>query len=163
MTYFAIQFTHPWLRRFFTPTAVSQTPQPDYTQQIADLRSDLATLRADHAKTREELAGETAHRVMLQGICGRQDNELVSISTALTATQANLQQAMRDKHFQSEQIRALQLEVVELRTQLNVANEQTAMHIQIRQALQLANDELKRENAQMYAKIHTHVEGENGE
>lgn len=160
MTYTAIQFRLPSWWPAQQPSRIVQVveqappPQPDYGAQIAELRADLA-------RTREDLAQANAYITMLQNITGRQDNELVSISTALTAAQAELQLARQDKQHQARQIKVLQEEIIELRNALANAKEETAQGIQIRQALQLANDELKREIAALRASRQT--EGERGE
>jgi chromosome segregation ATPase len=131
-------------------------PQPDYQSQIAEIR----TLLAD---TRESLSAERAHREMLQRICERQDNELVSISTALVAAQSELHLAREDKQQQARQIKVLQDEVTILKTQLAAAAEQLAVNNGLRQGLQLAIDELKRENARLHEQLDKRTEGERGE
>lgn len=162
MTYLAIQLRLPsWWPRPSQPSRVVQVveptqPQPDYGEQIAELRRDLS-------RTREELSAEKAHRESLQRIAGRQDNELVSISTALTAARADLELSRSDKQFQSKQIHELQMQNVELKGQLALLADQLAINNGQRQGLQLAVDELKRENARLLSQLDKRTESERGE
>ncbi len=161
MTYLAIQLKWPSWLGTPAPSQVVQVvepsaPQPDYGAQIDELRRDLG-------RTREELAAERAHRESLQRIAGRQDNELVSISTALTAARADLELSRSDKQFQSKQIHELQMQNVELKAQIALLADQLAINNGMRQGLQLAVDELKRENARLLVQLDKRTESEHGE
>lgn len=175
MYHLAVKWPFTWPQaKPLQVVSVAEAPQPDervvLAEQIAQLRADHDFLRGELGATRRDLAAEQAHRESLQRICGRQDNELVSISTALTAARADLELSRSDKQFQSKQIHELQMQNVELKAQMALMADQLAINNGQRQGLQFAVDELKKieaallaENARLLAQFDKRTESERGE
>jgi chromosome segregation ATPase len=155
VTYTAIQLKWPsWLA---TPKATQVvqvvepgSPPPDerivFAEQIAQLRNDHDFLRAELSAARQDLTRAQSYVEMLQNVTKNQDSLLLELSTQQSSTQTQLNQALADKQFQSKQIHELQIQNVELRAQVSLMADQLAINNGMRQGLQLAVDELKREN-----------------
>lgn len=142
--------------------------------QIDTLRTDYATLRAEHTITRSELSdareqlGYSRSTIeSLQRTTGNQDRALAEIGSAMAVTQSQLEQALQDKQYQAIQIRDLQQQLIVLKTQLEAANEQLAINNGQRQGLQLAFDEVSRENVKLKTQLsvleNRRIEADNAE
>jgi uncharacterized protein (DUF3084 family) len=154
--------------RTITPL-IQQNGLDTIMSQLDQLRTDYATLRAEHTVTRSELGaarqelGESkAFIASLQRITGTQDNMLTDLSVAQSSTQTQLNQALQDKQYQAIQIRDLQSQVTILKNDLAHSNEQLAINNGMRQGLQLAVDELKRENTRLIIALDSKIESERG-
>lgn len=130
-----------WLQRILFGTLPTPTPEgPTPAQQIAELVAGQARLQKqadalthDLRETREDLAQARGYAEMLNNITKRQDQELQTVSSALSDTQAQLRQAIEDKQFQANRISELrtqmtgqQAEIAELRERIRQLTEELA-------------------------------------